>query len=551
VAGGAGLNGPIPATRRGQNRLDLILLLTALANRAYSIALVVYVYDATHSSAWVAAAAGARYLPGVLTSSLAPPLLDRFPPRSVLIWSDLCCTVAVAAMATAVQLGASPAIPIALAAAVRAAASGQAPAAARLLPVVAGGRDLSHVAARHAVIDKLMLLVGPALGGLLLLAVSPAAEMYALAALVGVAAGVSLGLPDPAAIQRPSRPGTSPTGWRAHATGNIATFIGVAAVSGFVYGTDTVLLAVLANTRLHLGSAGYGELFAGLGAGGLAATPVINRLTQRTRLAAWLALAVAMYCLPSVLIAYSHAELPAIALEAVRGAGSLAVDLIVITELQRIVLPQGLPLLTARLTSIVFGSVAIGALVTPVLLHALGTTGTFVALGLVPPVLVAMAYPALRLNDRQTSLRLAELGPRIAVLEPLGLLQATSRPVLERLAAAVTELSIPADTVVVTEGEIADAFYVVLSGELEVLAGERRINVMRPGDWFGEIGLLEGRRRTASVRSQYPCDLYRIDGSAFLDAFSQLPASASLLDSVAGRLASSELAGRSADLSVS
>jgi MFS family permease len=530
-------------TRVRRLRLDVALALAAVANRAYSVALVVYVYNATHSSAWVAAAAAARYLPGIATSVFAVPLLDRFPPRRLLVVSDICCAVAIAAISTAMLVNAPPAVAIALAAVVRIAASGQAPAAALLLPIVAGGGDLSRVASRQATTDKLLLLAGPAVGGLLLLVISPAVEMLALAVLVAIAAVVSLGLPSPGQV----RPLTSEVvvgnrrKMRAHTTSGIGIFVALMGLSGLVYGTDTVLLAVLATTRLHLGDAGYGELFAGLGTGGLLAAPVVNRIVRAHRLAGWLVLCMLVYCLPSVLIAHSHSSVAVVALEALRGAGALAVDVVALTELQRFVLPQGLPLLTARLTSVVFGAVAIGALATPLSLRAFGTTGTLTLLGVLPPIVVIGVYPVLRRSDTASTSRFDELEPRIVVLQHLGLLQATSRPVLERLAADISELGISAGTTIIREHDVADAFYVVRAGELEVFVGDRHVNDLHPGDWFGEIGLLEGVPRTATVRTVVPSVLYRIGGEAFLEAFAQLPPSPSLLDSVAARLAVSQL----------
>ncbi|HEY3924868.1 MAG TPA: cyclic nucleotide-binding domain-containing protein [Acidothermaceae bacterium] len=524
-------------------RLDVALALASVANRAYSVALVVYVYNATHSSAWVAAAAAARYLPGIVTSVFAVRILDRFPPRRLLVLSDICCAIAIAAMAAAMFANAPSAVAIALAAVVRIAASGQAPAAALLLPIVAGGGDLSRVASRQATTDKLLLLAGPAVGGLLLIVISAAVEMLVLAVLVTVAAVVSLGLPSPGQV-RPLTPDPAIGGrrkMRANTTSGISIFVALMGLSGLVYGTDTVLLAVLATTRLHLGDAGYGELFAGLGTGGVLAAPVVNRIVRQHRLAGWLLLCMVVYCVPSVLIAHSHNAGAVVALEALRGAGALAVDVVALTELQRFVLPQGLPLLTARLTSVVFGAVAIGALATPLCLHAFGTTGTLTLLGVVPPIVVIGVYPVLRRSDTASTSRFEELEPRIVVLQHLGLLQATSRPVLERLAADISELGISAGTTIIREHDVADAFYVVRAGELEVFVGDRHVNDLHPGDWFGEIGLLEGVPRTATVITVVPSVIYRIGGEAFLEAFAQLPPSPSLLDSVAARLAVSRL----------
>jgi hypothetical protein len=530
------------ASRPDRRRLDVALVLAAIANRAYSVALVVYVYNETHSSVWVAAAAAARYLPGIVTSLLARPMLERFSARDVLVWADVSCAVAVIGMAAAILVKTTPAVPIALAALVRVAASGQAPAVARLLPSVAGGGDLAHVAARQAATDKVTLLVGPAIGGVLLIVMSPAVEMLVLAALVAVAAMICLGLPSDGVSRSDGDVGTA----RPRVDGRVSTnaaagfgiFIAVLGLSGFVYGTDTVLLAVISTSRLHLGNAGYGELFAGLGAGVLIAAPAMNSLVRRHRLAGWLTLGMIAYCLPSVLVAHSNNEAVVVLLEAVRGAGSLVLDIAAVTELQRVVLPQGLTVLSSRLTSVVFGAVAAGAMVTPLILHGLDVAGALTVLGLVPPAMAVLAFPSIRRFDSRSAERFAELRPRIAVLEKLGLLQATSRPVLERLAADMTEIAVPAGTDVIVQGDVAEAFYVVRSGHLEIFVDGRRVNELDAGDWFGEIGLLESLPRTATVRTGSPTQLYRIGGTAFLEAFEQLAPSPGLLDSVASRLAS-------------
>jgi len=53
--------------------------------------------------------------------------------------------------------------------------------------------------------------------------------------------------------------------------------------------------------------------------------------------------------------------------------------------------------------------------------------------------------------------------------------------------------------VIVPEGEEGLGFYLMLSGEARVLQGDREVNRMEAGDFFGEIALLEGTPRTASV----------------------------------------------------
>jgi ATP-binding cassette subfamily B protein len=73
---------------------------------------------------------------------------------------------------------------------------------------------------------------------------------------------------------------------------------------------------------------------------------------------------------------------------------------------------------------------------------------------------------------------------------------------------------------IVREGDEADAFYVIESGRARVLkAGpggqEIPLNVLRPGDSFGEIGLLRRAKRSASVRASSDIRLLKLDGSVF------------------------------------
>jgi len=84
----------------------------------------------------------------------------------------------------------------------------------------------------------------------------------------------------------------------------------------------------------------------------------------------------------------------------------------------------------------------------------------------------------------------------------------------------VTPLSLEqfaAGEIVFRAGERGDAAYVIESGSVEVLRGAepdlRRINVMGPGSLVGEIALLDGKARTATVRALEPTRLVRIQKS--------------------------------------
>ena len=80
------------------------------------------------------------------------------------------------------------------------------------------------------------------------------------------------------------------------------------------------------------------------------------------------------------------------------------------------------------------------------------------------------------------------------------------------IAPFVVESTVPAGTVVLREGDFAYDFMAIHEGEADVLRGELRIGTLGPGDFFGEIGVLDKTLRTASVVARTPlrlCSLSR------------------------------------------
>src|SRR5580704_8945668 len=76
------------------------------------------------------------------------------------------------------------------------------------------------------------------------------------------------------------------------------------------------------------------------------------------------------------------------------------------------------------------------------------------------------------------------------------------------------------------QGEEGDTFYVVLDGELDVLAGEGTqhiIAVLKRGDFFGEMALLQGGKRTATVTASRRAILMALDRASFNSLFLKSP----------------------------
>lgn len=78
---------------------------------------------------------------------------------------------------------------------------------------------------------------------------------------------------------------------------------------------------------------------------------------------------------------------------------------------------------------------------------------------------------------------------------------------LERVAGWLQSFSIPEGDLLVREGASAHEFFLIEDGEAAVLEDGERVAVLGPGDFFGEIGLLETGRRTATVIATTPMDV--------------------------------------------
>jgi len=112
-----------------------------------------------------------------------------------------------------------------------------------------------------------------------------------------------------------------------------------------------------------------------------------------------------------------------------------------------------------------------------------------------------------------------------------------SRQQLDQLLSKVETITYQTGTVMIHQGDMADAFFIIVEGAAEVLkeqlTGETRLlSRLEAGDYFGEIGLLQGVRRTATVRaaSDTPVKVLRLDRETFTRMVSES-------DFVAGEIA--------------
>src|SRR5215212_3565453 len=118
---------------------------------------------------------------------------------------------------------------------------------------------------------------------------------------------------------------------------------------------------------------------------------------------------------------------------------------------------------------------------------------------------------------------------------------------LEQLYKMAETVSIPAGQLVLREGDPGDSLYVVLAGELEVTKRQGGQDILlalyKPGQFFGEMALLEQAPRSASVRTLQESRLLVISQAAFQTLLTCSPsAPLKILHTVTSRLRSTESA---------
>jgi len=90
---------------------------------------------------------------------------------------------------------------------------------------------------------------------------------------------------------------------------------------------------------------------------------------------------------------------------------------------------------------------------------------------------------------------------------------------------------------VVREGEEGDSLYVLVEGQADVIRGDRTVDRLLPGDFFGEISLLDGGPRTATVTADTPITVLTISRGPFTRMLGQEPEIAvKILSALARRL---------------
>jgi MFS family permease len=368
-------------------------LLTGLAvsqagDWLYNLALLAFVYERTHSTAWVGVTTAARVLPIVICGPLGGVVADRYDRRTVMLASDAIRI----ALALALALVAAAGLPVVLApviaALATAASSPYPPAVAATTPRLVDDADLPAANAARSVIQQTCIVAGPGFGALLMLIGPPSLAFALNAATFALSALAVASIPPGPTFAPGGDPAAAPnvlhelrTGARALLGQRRALRIfGADVVCSVVYGAETVLLLLLSRD-LGLGDHGYGWLLAACGLGGVLGAGVAARAADggRARLVLVGALAAVAAC--TVLFADPLGVGGALALAIVTGAGCIVVEVLADTGLQRALAPDVLARAYGFAFPATIAGIAAGALIAAPLVALVGLDGAFAAVG--------------------------------------------------------------------------------------------------------------------------------------------------------------------------
>jgi MFS family permease len=519
VTGPGRLFAPLAAAVRNENvrRVQLAWGAANAAEWAHFVALGVFAYDQGGAAA-VGVAGLVRLLPAAVVAPFAASLGDRFRRERFLLALALVGAAALAGTAAA-ALADQRALVFALAAVMGLSSTLIRPALQALLPSLARTpEELIAANGATSTIESLGTLVGPLVAGLLV-ALSGVGIVFACGAGALVAAAVLLALVTVEGRLELAHAGDDESarrmivrGFRVIATAPRARLlVGLVAAQTFVRGCLNVLIVVAAFRVFDGDGADVGYLTAAIGAGGLAGAVGAMALEAR-RLALSFGLALVFWGVPLVLIAPRPDFAAAIVLLAIVGAANSVEDVAVFTLLQRLVPDDILTRVLGVLWGLAMGAVALGSVVAPVLVEALGPRAAFLAVGSILPLLTLLVYR--RLTEIDSA---AAPAPELEVIKRVPMFAPLPIATKERVAASLITVAVSAGEPVITAGATGDRFYIVGSGVLDIDADGRR-GTARHGDYFGEIALLRDVPRTATVTAAEDSVLYALERDDFLAA---------------------------------
>jgi len=477
---------------------------------------------------------GARMAAAALLAPFLATVADRVRREHVLTGVGLVRAVTLATAAAVTAADGPAAVTYALAVVATIAQTLFRPAHSALLPALCTSpRQLTSANAARGMLDSLATLGGPAIAAVLLAVSGPAAVFGTCAAAALLAGLLVVALPydAPPRTEAATRVGMLQGFATIAADRGLTLITALGVVQTITRGALTVLAVVVAIDLLDTGDPGVGVLNAAVGAGGLLGSVAAFALVGRGGLAAWFGVGIALFGAPLAVVGLAPEQAAAIVLLGLVGVGNALIDVGGFTLLARLADETVLARMFAGFEAILTLGVAVGGLLTPLIVELLGIRPALVGIGLLAPLAVAASWPALRRLDGRMRVRDAD----IDVLRGARMLGVLPVATIEQLAGGLEHAAFAPRATVFRQGDPGEGFYIVESGRAEVVLEGRVVRTLARGDCFGEIALLHDRPRTATVRAAADEELRAgvLRRGPFLTAVTGYPAAASAGEALA------------------
>ena len=474
-------------TNRALRRAELAWGGFHAAEWASLVALSVVAYEAGGAEA-VGLVLFARMVPSAFVAPFVAVIGDRYRRERILLAVHLIRGAACLAAAAALALDAPPIAVYVSAVLAAVPLAAHRPCHLALVPLLARSpRELSASNVAALSLESAAVLAGPLVAAVLLAVSGPAAVFAACAAIsflsFAAIAGIRAGAPSTGAGVRPGVLGELREGVHALA-GNppVRLVVALFGAQAFVRGALGVIVVVVAIDVLGIGEPGVGTLMAAFGLGGLAGALAGISLVGRGGLGRPFQLSLAGWGLPLALIGIWPETGVALVALAVSGFANSLLDVSGFTSMQEHVDERLLGRVFGLFELVVIVAVALGSLAAPVLLDLLGSRGALIAVGVLLPVLAALAHRALGRIDDGMAVRADELDllRRTVVFAPL------SYAALRRLASSLGEQRAEVGEAIVRQGDDGEVVYVIVEG---------CVAVSRDGEPVAELGPNDDVRR--------------------------------------------------------
>jgi MFS family permease len=371
------------------------LLITSLAASScgdwlYNVALLALVYERTGSATWVSLTTASRVLPVVALGPLGGVLADRCNRRQLMIASDVIRALLMVALGVVAATGLPILLVPALAAAATAAGAAYPPCTAACTARFVSTQELQRASALRSGVNMAAVVVGPALGALVLVVAGPAlgillnAGTFLLSALAVAAIGAREEFQPPARsadTKTPSVLSEIATGARALRDAPAAIrLVSADVLCSAVYGMLTVTLVLIAR-RVGAGTAGYGLLLGGFGVGGVIGAGITARIDAPSRWRRTLMLALLLVGITVLGLGLAPGLATAAVLAAIGGGGMVVGEVLSETALPLMLDDDVLARAYGLVFPVSIGGIVAGSLVAGPLVSLLGVTGAMVAAG--------------------------------------------------------------------------------------------------------------------------------------------------------------------------